>query len=52
MKMLQQNEETSVRSKSSTGNLFHSPMGGVTDNSDSKSPVPSDIHTTTTVGGK
>ena len=44
MKMLQQNEETSVRCKSSTGNLFHSPMG-VTDNSDSKSPVTTDIHT-------
>ena len=57
MKMLQhqqlQNEETSVRCKSSTGNLFHSPMG-VTDNSEqdyTKSPTVTNATDINTVEG-
>ena len=52
---LQQNEEeiTSVRCKSSTGNLFHSPMG-VTDNSEqdyTKSPTVTNATDINTVEG-
>ena len=49
-----QNEETSVRCKSSTGNLFHSPMG-VTDNSEqdytTKSPTVTNATDINTVEG-